>query len=164
MKEIRFKFNKWSLWIIWTVAFIMGAVPALFTLSLAIISLSTGRTFGKPPSWGTIFLLWLILGTETVLFLWAFIKLLSLRFTEEGIRQRILSGWRFIAWKEITHMRFDRHRRLHLYKGRQKIIVPNLSVCTNREEVADFVRRHLAASQLTEIVWPARSGYVRNGL
>lgn len=153
MKEIRFKCSKLSL-VMFCLMFILLIIAILFTLC----------TSQKYDSRGTMLIPLSMYVMGGLFLIWGVIKVSSLRFTEEGIRQRVLSGWRFIAWKEITCIKFDKSGRLYLYKNGQKIIVPNLLVCENPEEIVAFVHQHLSPQQMIELSWQAQSSDIRNGL
>jgi len=136
MAEVKFRKSRGNAW----AAF---GMVGLLTVPLGLLALwdiaawGTRWQVGDYDSFGTaVFLLALEAGLGGLL-TWLIANEFSARFTDEGVAQRGLGGWKFIPWGEVTHVRVVDYA-LHLHKGRKKVIIPKLAYA-DWEEVVDFI-------------------------
>lgn len=67
-----------------------------------IVFWGTDREYVKSDSQNSMALVYLFAVIWTIFACWLSAKILSVKFTNEGVWQRSISNWEFIAWKNVT--------------------------------------------------------------
>jgi hypothetical protein len=141
MPEIIFRKSWANIYICGIALFALTVLPTLFVF-WDILFWGTNKQLAKYDSWETvIFIEAMFLGFDIIL-CWIFFTNLSVKFTDEGIWRRGIWGWKFIAWKDVTHIQ-NVNYGVHIHKAKQKIVVAPV-IYSNWNEVARFIRERLS--------------------
>ena len=75
---------------------------------------------------------------------WMFTSVLTIKFTDEGVWQRNLLRWNFIAWKNITYAE-EIPYGVTLYEGQKKMRL-FLAFFADLNEVLSFIKERISAN------------------
>jgi hypothetical protein len=141
MHEVKFRKN----WIGLGIGIIAGSalsvVPVLFAL-WNVIFWGTSRQVAKADSrwtWAFIASFFLAAG---IYFSLLFIRIYSIKFTDEGIWQRRALGWHFVAWKSITYAESQSYL-VKIYKHKETMDI-NLMAFVEWDKVVEYIRGQIS--------------------
>ena len=120
--------------------------PAFYFTILEIPAWRAGQQPEHADSWGTLISLNLLLLGSGTLLLWHITKHLLVKFTDDGIWQRGILAWKFIAWKDVTHIKMVENG-VHIQKAKQKVVVAPI-IYSNWSEIAEFIRERVPSQSL----------------
>lgn len=142
--QIRFPLNWTFISVPLSVVVVADFGLPFFLTASAISAARTGEPFKYFDSWET-----LILADVSLILLGGFLLLrlaqnILTQFTSEGLWQRRLFGWKFIAWNQVTLVRVV-GLFMHVHSAKQRIVFA-WAIYKDFRQVASFVRKRVPAN------------------
>lgn len=140
MSEIIIRKN----WITIRIAGIVLSALTLIPIAVVfwdMIFWGTNKQIAKYSTWWTpILILVVFVCLGSILWL-EYLSSLTIKFTNDGIWKRQISGWNSISWKNITHFQFVSFT-INIYEHKKKIPI-NVVYFANPSEVIDVIKEHI---------------------
>jgi len=128
--------------------FALTFLPVLLLVHDALVW-GTDRQFAKYDSLGTIFLAIALFLSSGLILSWSFASALLVRFTDDGVWQRNILNWKFIAWNDVAEIRQVAYG-VHVCTANRKIILAQ-AVYSNWNEVVEFITQKISARGTQQI-------------